>query len=169
MNPSLTDKLCTRCGICCDGSLLADVRLTGGCEADRADDLGLRVDHDSYEHVMLLPCAALSGTCCGVYAHRPRTCRSFECHLLLGARNGRVSIPEALERIAEAREGIEHVRSLLTAFPTDDPSLPLRERCADALSAEPRPHTRAGRRSAELAAASASLLKDLDRVFLGRD
>ena len=29
----LTDTLCTRCGLCCDGTLLGDVELTGPAEA----------------------------------------------------------------------------------------------------------------------------------------
>ena len=30
MNPNLTDTLCTQCGLCCDGSMFADVELGAG-------------------------------------------------------------------------------------------------------------------------------------------
>jgi hypothetical protein len=41
MKPSLTDTLCTRCGLCCDGSLFADVELASGGEASALEVMGL--------------------------------------------------------------------------------------------------------------------------------
>jgi len=167
MDPSLTDTLCTRCGLCCDGSLLADVELAGPAEAQRALLLGLRVDDDSEEPVMLLPCSALEGTRCSVYALRPRTCRSFECGLLMDVRAGIVPVERALEHVSDARERIAQVRALLARSPGDEPSLPLRERCAEALSAEPGSSARALERRARLEQAIGTLQALLDARFLG--
>ena len=59
MSPSLTDTLCTRCGLCRDGSLFADVELTGPAEATGLEILGLAIDDDADGGLLLLPCAAL--------------------------------------------------------------------------------------------------------------
>ena len=117
MPVALTDALCTHCGLCCDGTLFADIALVGVAEARRMEDLGLRLDEDSDEGVrgptlMLLPCAGLKGTCCTVYAHRPRCCRTFECQLLLDARSGAVSVVDARQSIGTAR-GSARVRAEL--------------------------------------------------------
>ena len=44
--PALTDLLCTRCGLCCDGTLLADVQLGSPAEVNRVELLGLALDED---------------------------------------------------------------------------------------------------------------------------
>ena len=68
----LTDTLCTRCGLCCDGTLFGDVELRGPREATRLAILGLDVDTDDADAELLaLPCRGLRGTRCGVYAYRP--------------------------------------------------------------------------------------------------
>jgi uncharacterized protein len=107
MGPSLTDTLCTRCGLCCDGSLFADVELAGRAEATRLEVLGLEIDDDDTDGALLLqPCLALEGTRCGIYAHRPECCRTFECRLLQAVRRGAVGVERAGRRIADARRRI---------------------------------------------------------------
>ena len=46
MKPSLTDTLCTRCGLCCDGSLFADVELASRDEASALEVMGLDIEDD---------------------------------------------------------------------------------------------------------------------------
>lgn len=157
MSESLTDTLCTRCGLCCDGSLLADVELSGAPEITRVRVLGLRVDEDSDEPLMLLPCSGLKGTRCTVYAHRPKVCRSFECGLLTSARRGSVSVAEALVHIDDARSRITRVKQLLEQVGGYDSSLPLLEASAEAIGAASHP---------ALEAEVTSLDALLQRVFL---
>ena len=115
----LTDTLCTRCGLCCDGTLLGDVELTGPAEAARLELLGLDVDGDDADTELLaLPCAALRGTRCSIYAQRPRCCRTFECRLLQNAERGTVSVERALDQIAEARAQVRQVKALLARVET---------------------------------------------------
>jgi hypothetical protein len=106
MGPSLTDTLCTRCGLCCDGSLFADVELAGRVEATRLEDLGLEIDDDADGALLLQPCLALQGTRCGIYALRPECCRTFECRLLQEVRRGAVGVERARVRIADTRKRI---------------------------------------------------------------
>src|SRR5262245_58381353 len=113
MTPLLTDALCTSCGLCCDGTLFADVELTGPAEVSRMEIMGRDVGEENRSGGLLSqPCAALRGTRCGIYAHRPKCCRVFECHLLQNAQHGTVSVEAALEQIKDAREQIQHVRDL---------------------------------------------------------
>jgi Fe-S-cluster containining protein len=98
----LTDILCTKCGLCCDGTLFADVELAGAAEAAALEAMGLDVeDADGGEGALLIqPCAALNGTRCSIYMHRPGCCRTFECRLLQEVKRGNVSVESAQEKIA---------------------------------------------------------------------
>ena len=162
--PDLTDVLCTQCGLCCDGSLFADVELGGRAEATRLEVLGLEIEDDGGRHALLIqPCRALDGTRCSVYAHRPKCCRSFECRLLQDARRGAVSAERAVEQIVETRQQIERVKQLMAACGPVDRNLPLREACAEALAAD---RGTPGKR-AELEAAMSAVDARLQRTFLG--
>jgi len=162
--PDLTDVLCTRCGLCCDGSLFADVELAGRAEATRLEVLGLEVEDDGGRHALLIqPCRALDGTRCSVYVHRPKCCRSFECRLLQDARRGAVSAERAVEQIVETRQQIERVKQLMAACGPVDPHLPLREACAEALAAD----RGTAKKRAELEAAMSAVDAMLQRTFLG--
>ena len=96
MTRNLADTLCTSCGLCCDGTLFADVELVGQAEAARLEIMGLELD-DGETNAGLLsqPCAALQGGRCGIYAYRPKCCRVFECHLLQNAQRGAVTAERA--------------------------------------------------------------------------
>ena len=49
--------------------------------------MGLEIDDNQADGDLLLqPCAALQGRRCGIYVHRARRCRTFECQLLQDAR-----------------------------------------------------------------------------------
>ena len=132
----LTDTLCTRCGLCCDGTLFGDVELTGRREATRLELLGLDVDGDDADAELLaLPCGALRGTRCSIYAARPRCCRTFECRLLQEAERGHVAVDDALARIADAQAQVHRVKTLLAKMePLRRQRLPLAERVADAVA-----------------------------------
>jgi Fe-S-cluster containining protein len=81
MTRLLTDILCTKCGLFCDGTLFADVELAGQAEIARLEIMGMDVENENRNAGLLSrPCAALRGTRCGIYAHRPKCCRVFECH-----------------------------------------------------------------------------------------
>src|SRR5882672_10162398 len=135
MKPSLTDTLCTRCGLCCDGSLFADVELAGPAEAAGLEVMGLEIeDDDAGGGLLVQPCGALQGKRCGIYAHRPECCRTFECRLLQDVRRGTVGVERAGEHIAEALKHVGRVRELSGELGQRDGRLPLKERCAEALA-----------------------------------
>ena len=168
MTPQLTDIICTTCGLCCDGTLFADVELVGQAEVARLEFIGMAVeDDDTNAGLLSQPCAALRGRRCGIYEHRPQCCRLFECHLLQDAQRGAVTVERALEHVANARKQIQRVRALLGLLGNRDASLPLKERCAETLAGGGGTNPEVIRLRAELEAAMATLERTIWNTFLG--
>jgi len=136
MPPSLTDRLCTTCGLCCDGTLFADVELDGAKEAARMEHLGVEVDEGGDQPVLVQPCTALGGRRCTIYAHRPGCCRVFECELLARTQQGDLHPDEALDIIAATRDLAEQIRDLLHQLERPEERISLEERVQEALSAD---------------------------------
>jgi uncharacterized protein len=171
MKPSQTDTLCTRCGLCCDGSLFADVELASGDEASAMEVMGLDIE-DADENgggLLLQPCGVLKGKRCSIYPHRPDCCRTFACRLLQGVERGMVGVERANETIAEALQRIERVKELVVQLGTGDERLPLKERYVEALelseavAADPEMN----RKRAELEATMTSVERLIQKTFLG--
>jgi len=164
----LTETLCTKCGLCCDGTLFADVELVGQAEVVRLEVMGMEIENEDRNTGLLSqPCAALRGTRCGIYSHRPKCCRQFRCRLLQNAERGAVTVERALTQIADAREQIEHVRAMLGRLGNRDESLPIKERCADTLAAEGGTTAATVEDRAELEAAMTTLENTVWNTFLG--
>jgi len=165
--PDPSSALCTRCGLCCDGTLFADVELAGRAEAASVALLGLEVEDDPGEPALLVqPCTALRARRCTVYAHRPGCCRTFECRLLRDVRGGAVASAQALEHVREARSLVRRAEALLARLRAGRPRWPLGERVATALSA-PATGASALRAQTELHATHRALEALLRAVFLG--
>ena len=167
MEAPLTDTLCTHCGLCCDGTLFADVELASRAEATRLESLGLEIESDDDAPLLVQPCAALRGRRCTIYAHRPGCCRTFECKLLQDVRRGAVSVERAGEHISQALESIREVRELLVQVGPNPAGLPLRERCAEALMHEGPEEPATQRARARLAVAMEALERQIRSTFLG--
>jgi uncharacterized protein len=136
MKPSLTDSLCTRCGLCCDGSLFSDVELSNG-EGSALEGFGMDIEDDDDDGELLIqPCGALKGKRCSIYAHRPNCCRTFECRLLQDVKRGKISIDQAKETVANALGQIQMMKGMIGQLSgkEDDEGLPLKERFVDALA-----------------------------------
>ena len=167
MIPSLTDTLCTRCGLCCDGSLFGDVELAGRTEATRLEIMGLDIeDDDAAGGLLLQPCAALRGTRCSVYAHRPKCCRTFECRLLQDVRRGATTVERARKLIAEALRRTRRVKALLARLGRRAVPLPLGERLAEALAVAASPDPWVNRHCTELEAEMSAVEVLIRKTFL---
>ena len=134
--PLLTELLCTACGLCCDGTLLADVELGGKDDLGALEVLGLEIEDPDEEHdgLLLLPCGALRGTRCSIYVHRPECCRTFECRLLQEAGRGLVTVEQAMVTISDAVSRVARVRSLVDELDPGQDRMSLKERSLDALA-----------------------------------
>ena len=167
MTSSLTETLCTRCGLCCDGSLFADVEVSGRAEATRLEAMGMEVEDGDREGALLSqPCVALQGKRCAVYEHRPRCCRTFECRLLQDVGRGVVDVERAKAQIAEALKRIERVRVLMARLGQHDSHLPLRESCAETLAKDADSDPKVNRKRAELEAAMSAVEELIQKTFL---
>jgi Fe-S-cluster containining protein len=132
-NVSKTDELCTQCGLCCDGSIFADIELESESEKVAVEALGLEIDTDG-PPLLLLPCTGLDGTRCSVYKNRPGRCRTFECRLLQKANAGAVSVLDAQRIIAETRAHVAALDRLCREAGEESEDLPLQERCVEVLA-----------------------------------
>jgi Fe-S-cluster containining protein len=173
MKPSPTDTLCTRCGLCCDGSLFADVELASSDEASALEVMGLDIEYTDDEDnggLLLQPCGALKGKRCSIYPYRPDCCRTFECRLLQEVKRGAVRVDRAKEKIAEALKQIERVKELVVQLGQCNERLSLKERCVEALalSEEADADPEMNQRREELEAAMITVERLIQETFLGR-
>jgi hypothetical protein len=83
-------KLCTSCGLCCDGGIFSHV---GVKEEERSR---VRLAVLPGEGTLTFPCKHLVERACAVYEDRPRGCKRFRCKLLTSVEEGKVSLEAAL-------------------------------------------------------------------------
>ena len=153
--------------MCCDGSLFADVELAGRAEATRLEVMGLEIEDDDTNGALLLqPCRALQGKRCGIYAHRPECCRTFECRVLQDVRRGTAGVERAGEQVAEALKRIGRVREQMAHLGQRDGRLPFRESCAEALARDADADPEVNRKRAELEAAMSVVEELIRKTFL---
>ena len=83
---------------------------------DRAKELislGMKLKKKRKQVFILQPCPAHKGSCCSIYDQRPQRCRIFECRQVLLIRSGEITVPNALEKIADVKVRIAGVEKLL--------------------------------------------------------
>ena len=138
--PTRPKNLCLSCGLCCDGSIFADVKLLPFENSGRLLSLGIPLqpqiargrkapDSVGTRWRFTQPCAALEGCRCRVYASRPQYCRQFECNLLKKLISGDVDYARAERLVRSARRRIETIDKLLRLLgQTDNKALAARFR-----------------------------------------
>jgi Fe-S-cluster containining protein len=162
-------QLCPNCGLCCDSTLFADVELRAGDDPGRLAELGLSIVGKGRNKLAFAqPCAGFDGTLCGIYADRPKRCRTFECGLLKRVQAGKLDAGAALKSIHQARRQAEKVRLLLRQLGQKDEHLALTKRYAQAMSAPINlsDHEADSERRGELMLAVDELMRQLQRDFL---
>jgi hypothetical protein len=162
------DQLCLQCGLCCDGTLFADVELRAGDDAKRLKKLGLPIAAKGKSKLAFpQSCACFDGKLCEIYEQRPKRCRQFACGLLKQVEAGRLDAVEALSTIHSARKQFEQVNALLVTMGQGNRALALTRRYAAAMSA---PLDLADEANAEhyggLLAAMEQLMQQLQQNFL---
>jgi hypothetical protein len=119
------DALCPQCGLCCDGSIFADVKLAKADHPQRLASLGLPIQRQGGRSSFVQPCSSFDGSFCRIYADRPSRCRTFECLVLKQVAAGKLSTEKGLGRIRRARRLAKRVRSLLKRVTREPVTLPL--------------------------------------------
>jgi uncharacterized protein len=167
MKANGVDELCPKCGLCCDGTLFADVELRAGDDAKRLAKLGLSLKKKGRVKIAFSqPCACFDGKLCKIYLDRPKRCRLFECGLLKKVNVGEMTARAALKKISKAKELRGKVSELLQSFDKDNEGAALSERYARAMN-EP-VDLAAGNvgRHGELMRVYRDLMETLQRDFL---
>jgi len=108
---SVASEICIGCGLCCDGSIFADVKLQTGDRPDMLKSYGLQI---SSAKRFCQPCAAFNGQRCEIYSGRPTYCRQFECLLYKRVKSGETSTAAALRIIKKTKAAAHKVRSILS-------------------------------------------------------
>lgn len=167
--PPLTDSLCLRCGLCCNGVLFADVELRAGDDPAALTEAGVPLHYKHGKIKFPQPCPCLENGHCRIYAQRPVRCRTFDCRLLQRAREGKIALEEARYLIRTTREQAERVRRLVRALGQRDEQMPLSRRY-QAVMREPldlAKGERHNRRRSDLLLAVYELTRLLEQHFLG--
>ena len=133
---SAASRLCTACGLCCNGVMFHTVRLQPGDSSQALVALGLKLKRKKGHNHLLQPCPAFQNMQCSIYAARPERCRLFECRQLERMVSGKISEAQALEKIHEARRRVDELNDLLQQSGHTNPKRPLSKRCEKIL-AEP--------------------------------
>jgi uncharacterized protein len=118
-------ELCTRCGLCCDGSLFTQAPLLGE-EVARARGRGLTVIDRGGRSALRQRCDALVDRTCGIYEERPAGCRRYVCMLYSALAAGEVGFEEAVEIVGRARalvDGLPDSAQRMRASGAVDPAL----------------------------------------------
>lgn len=119
MNGAVTDqaaaasRLCSQCGMCCNGVLFFGVKLQETESAKALLARGLKIKRKDSEIYNLQPCTAHSEHGCSIYNERPVRCREFACKQLLAFQTNNSTESESLAVIERARRLAEQVSSLL--------------------------------------------------------
>ena len=163
------DQLCPNCGLCCDSTLFADVELRAGDDAKRLAKLGLAIEKKNRTKLAFAQsCMCFDGKLCGIYADRPKRCRTFECGLLKRVQAGELDADAALNTIFKTKLQAGTVRARLRQLGQNDERLAMTKRYAAAMSAPidlADSETESERRG-ELMLAVDELMRQLQREFL---
>jgi len=137
-NGAMAEDLCLACGICCDGTLFADVKLQAADDASHLQALGLPIAAPSVGRARQTvgvsmgrfsqPCRAFQSCRCRIYENRPKHCRDFECVLLRSVKSGETARSAAFSVIRAARDRAEKVGRLLLELGDRDEHLALSQR-----------------------------------------
>jgi hypothetical protein len=111
------------------------VELRAGDDAGRLATLGLTLTKKGSRKAFAQPCACFDGKLCGIYADRPKRCRTFECGLLKRVQADELDTNLALKKIAEAKKRAEKVRGLLRSLGQRDERMALTHRYTEVMRA----------------------------------
>ncbi len=103
--------LCLECGMCCDGTIFADVKLSPADMSRIAPSAAIGIG--IIKQALKQPCPGWTGGACAIYRKRPEHCRNFDCALLQKVISARTAPERALNTIRSCRRKAEKVRSLL--------------------------------------------------------
>ncbi|MBX9743132.1 MAG: YkgJ family cysteine cluster protein [Chthoniobacterales bacterium] len=121
----MASRLCSSCGLCCNGVLFHEVRVLPSDKPHQLTSLGIRIRSKKKEPFFDQPCVAFKNNCCSIYTERPTRCRLFECQQLKKVISGQSTEIEASEVIRSAHEKVDALTELLHLTGRFNPKKPL--------------------------------------------
>ena len=131
------ERLCTACGMCCNGVLFEIVRLQPQDSLRDLERLGMEIYRKKKEPYFKQPCRFLNGCSCTIYTARPTRCRHFECQQLKRLADGEITEADAMTKIIRAQSLVAKVLARLTELGDDAPQDSLDERTRRVLELHP--------------------------------
>ena len=110
---SAASRLCSQCGMCCNGVMFRMVQLQPEDSVRELAALGLKIKRKHGERCIMQPCPAHAESQCTIYASRPVRCRRFECLQVRRLAAGEITETMAMAAIRDAQQGVEQVRERL--------------------------------------------------------
>lgn len=151
-------RLCTACGLCCNGVLFQIVRLQPEDSVRALESRGMKLNRKKHEPYFRQPCSFLGDRTCQHYAARPWRCRVFECRQLNLLAEGHATEASTRAWIEVARSQVAEVERLLEVAGNTDVDRPLQERYAQVIE-------EVGHTDAHLVSAMTALNALLDNHF----
>lgn len=126
----MASRICTSCGMCCNGVLFQVVRLQPEDSVKELEALGMKLGRKKREPYFKQPCQFLHECRCEIYAGRPTRCRDFECRQiqLLAARQ--VSEDEVMQLVEDVKGRVAKIEEMLGEAGNFEFDASLSERCA---------------------------------------
>jgi Fe-S-cluster containining protein len=106
-------RLCTACGMCCNGVLFEIVRLQPQDSVKELEKLGMQINRRKTQPYFKQPCRFLNDCTCTIYEQRPTRCRRFECLQLKLLADGEITEEQAAAKINEAKALVQRIHELL--------------------------------------------------------
>ncbi len=101
--PAEEQSICVVCGFCCDGTLFLHAHLNPGERGSLPEKIEQASFSEDGKDYFRLPCLYFSEKCTIYDRKRADVCGSYRCQLLKDFAEGKVSLPDALEIVRQAR------------------------------------------------------------------
>ncbi|MEO6846054.1 MAG: hypothetical protein ABI443_01890 [Chthoniobacterales bacterium] len=121
-------RLCSACGMCCNGVLFHLVELQPKESAKELLSAGMKLKWKNKRQCFEQPCQAHRDGACTVYALRPRRCQIFECQQLQRVASGKITEEEAMQKIQETVAKVEQIEGLFQKLGNTNRKRPLTKR-----------------------------------------
>lgn len=156
-------RLCTNCGLCCNGVLFHIVRLQPTDSMRQLETLGMKLSRKKREPYFKQPCSFLKECMCSIYAARPLRCRLFECRQLQRLADQQVTEEDVMHAIGDVKKRVSNIEAMLARAGNTSVHLPLSERCEQTLACSS--HAEMTTVSRQLVAEMSALKRVLNREF----
>jgi hypothetical protein len=107
--PKAEQKICVKCGMCCDGTLFSHASLNPGEKGNLPEGIEQQTVTEAENDYFCLPCLYFSGKCTIYKENRAYVCSSYRCQLLKDFSDKKVNVGEALKIIRQAKAMREEI------------------------------------------------------------